>query len=545
MKSLKYFIFLNIVGILYSVTNAIFIKKEDNNYLIYVNNTYGMLYDSQIYQKQQEVQQYVAIVMNEIQNIIEDNMETYLNLEALEDFKEKNLPLQERNNYSNAKYVYQISSLDDITVLSSYFSEEINEKVNSIPGIISSELCKGFKVFSSNKKRIQENENKEKREFLEERNINDMINEIKLETGWKDVEVYEDAPLHLSLLSQGYFNGTTTQYDTNYYYPKSAGKDIDIYIIDTSFDFRTSEYSNRNERVTKCLGYILNGNLEKPQSEDYCENTMDHGKIVSMSAGGVKNGAARKANIYGIAFVLDAEDGYDISDQNYLLSLDYILNNIPMRPHKTVINLSVGTLNSFKDSMFLNYITKIFNKFEEKGVIIVTAAGNFNTTISNEIHDEIFIPCALDNVICVGAIDNAGYNNPKAIYDKTSNRMQPVNYIKADFSNYGREMDIYAPSYVIFNSESIDGKWEENELYMDRGTSYSSPIVAGVVATILSDHPEISFNTHSMITYLTEHGQKGIIDDIPEGPNVFINNGKQSVYLKNRDEADSTPFENN
>ena len=115
MKSLKYFIFLNIVGILYSVTNAIFIKKEDNNYLIYVNNTYGMLYDSQIYQKQQEVQQYVAIVMNEIQNIIEDNMETYLNLEALEDFKEKNLPLQERNNYSNAKYVYQISSLDDIT----------------------------------------------------------------------------------------------------------------------------------------------------------------------------------------------------------------------------------------------------------------------------------------------------------------------------------------------------------------------------------------------------------------------------------------------
>jgi len=97
----------------------------------------------------------------------------------------------------------------------------------------------------------------------------------------------------------------------------------------------------------------------------------------------------------------------------------------------------------------------------------------------------------------------------------------------------------------FLTSESIDGKWEENELYMDRGTSYSSPIVAGVVATILSDHPKISFNTHSMITYLTEHGQKGIIDDIPEGPNVFINNGKQSVYLKNRDEADSTPFENN
>ena len=115
MKSLNFFIFLNIVGILNSVTNAIYIEKEDNNYLIYVNNTYGMLYDSQIYQKQQEVQQYVAIVMNEIQNIIEDNMETYLNLEALEDFKEKNLPLQERNNYSNAKYVYQISSLDDIT----------------------------------------------------------------------------------------------------------------------------------------------------------------------------------------------------------------------------------------------------------------------------------------------------------------------------------------------------------------------------------------------------------------------------------------------
>jgi len=542
---MKYSIILNIIFLLLSLVNAGYIKKEDDNYLIYVNNTYGVVSDN-IKQKRQESQQYITSVMEEIQNIIIENKDTYKNPEELKVFEKRQTNLRKRNNNSKVSYVNEISSVDDITVLSAYLSNEVKEKVNSIPSILGSEPRRKISLIPSNEKVIKVDDNKEKREFLEDKSIDDVINEIKLETGWKDVEYNKEAPLQLSLLSQGYFNGTTNQYDTNYYYPKTAGQDIDVYVIDTAFDFRTPEYANKEERVTKCLGYLVNGTLQKPDSEDYCEPMMlpgvnnpaysMHGKITSMIVGGLTQGAANKANIYGFAVAIDGEDG-DFSNEMLLSGLDYLLNNVPMRPHKSIINLSLGDYFSLKDSYYLDFTTRVFNKFNENGVIVVSASGNDGVPVYDIEEDKISLPCALDNVICVGATDEFGYSN--SIFDLTG-KMHPENYLKADFSNFGEKVDIYGPGFIFFDGESVSDLLS-GETFLSGGTSFSSPIVAGVIATIMSEHSDIQFNTQSMISYLTDIGEKDIIEGIPEGPNVFINNGKHSVYFKDVVEDDSTP----
>ena len=555
---MKYSILLNSICILLNLVNASSIKKEDDNYLIYVNNTYGVVSDN-VHQKRQESQQYIASVMEEIQNIIIENKDTYKNPEELKVFEKRQTNLRKRNNNSKVSYVNEISSVDDITVLSAYLSNEVKEKVNSIPSILGSEPRKKLNLWSSKNKIITMDDIKEKRELPNNnKKINkNILREIKLETGWNDVEYDVDAPLHLSLLSQGYFNGTSTQYDSNFYYPKTAGQDIDVYIIDSSFDFRTSEFSNKDERTSKCLGYLVIGTLEKPDAEDYCEylafncETSDdncesnflHGKEISISIGGLTQGAAKKANIYGIVLAMDGQDGEEFDDESLLLGLDYLLNNIPMRPHKSVINISLGDFYNVQDTRFLDYMTKIFNKFSENGVIVVSAAGNNGEPVYNVEEDKISLPCALDSVVCVGAIDNVGYFNPNGVFDFTG-KMHPENYSRGVFSNYGNEVNIYASGFIIFNGEYVSEVYRNKKL-IGAGTSISSPIVAGVVASIMGEHPEIQFDTQSMISYLTNNGEKDIIENIPEGPNVFINNGKHSVYFKddieNNTIDDSTP----
>ena len=510
-----------ILCLLLKMVNGKSIKKDDDHYLIYVNNTYGM---STAFQKRQEPQQFVNSVMEEIQQLIDDNKDTYQNPEELDVLEEKNAHLKKRNSNSEIKNIYQISSLDEISVLSSYLSDDINEKVNSLPGVIGSEPKRTINMISPNEKHASNEDNKMKMGLNieeEEEEENYIINNIKLETGWKDVGIREDADLHLSLISQGYYNDTDTDYyDNKYYYPKSAGKDVDIYVIDSGFNFRHPEFANKKERTAKCLGFINKGVLIKPESDDQCDydiykDVSYHGKQVSDCAAGLTYGVASKANIFGL--VLEDEittyQG-EISTELFILAFDYILNNIPMKPHKSIINISWGDKIPFDDYLYIEYLHKIFNKFNEKGIVVVVAAGNEGEPVFDTEQQYIYLPCALDNTLCVGAVDNWDYFTM---------------YQRSEFSNYGEQVDIYGPGYV--------------NTYMgeNSGTSFASPIVAGVAATLMSEHPEIKFNTKNMIYYLNSLGQKDILTEIHEGNNVLVNNGKKSIYFDTSNEIDEIP----
>ena len=69
------------------------------------------------------------------------------------------------------------------------------------------------------------------------------------------------------------------------------------------------------------------------------------------------------------------------------------------------------------------------------------------------------------------------------------------------------------------------------------------PNVLGVIATILSEFPEIQFNCQSMLEFLNKISLKDIIEGLPEGvPNVFLNNGNNLIYLNEIEDEENTPL---
>ncbi len=121
-----------------------------------------------------------------------------------------------------------------------------------------------------------------------------------------------------------------------------------------------------------------------------------------------------------------------------------------------VINMSLGgpgTSEVLQDA--INYATS-------RGVNVVVAAGNENGPIDT--------PGNCKGVLTVGAIER--------------------NLKKADYSNYGKKLDVVAPGSNILSTYS-DGKGPSGYTYFS-GTSMATPFVSGVVALIKSVNPTLS-----------------------------------------------------
>lgn len=130
-----------------------------------------------------------------------------------------------------------------------------------------------------------------------------------------------------------------------------------------------------------------------------------------------------------------------------------------------VINISIG--GPFKANATRDAVEEAF----AKGVVIVAAAGN-------ESESSISFPAALPQVIAVGATDN--------------------NDVKAFFSNSGIDIDVAAPgvdvtsTFGVWASTLSTGLLFQSVASSTRtgsGTSFSSPLVAGLAALLLSKEP--------------------------------------------------------
>ncbi len=141
-----------------------------------------------------------------------------------------------------------------------------------------------------------------------------------------------------------------------------------------------------------------------------------------------------------------AGGGGFLEDDDAAAALLYAAN---MGAH--IINVSWG------DSNFSQIIKDAIDYCEEKGVIVVCAAGN--TPGGN-----INYPARFNNTIAVGAVDR--------------------NKVRASFSSYGPELDIMAPGQEILSTYSLNNNY--NRL---SGTSMAAPFVSGAIALLLSREP--------------------------------------------------------
>ncbi|ORX52214.1 subtilisin-like protein, partial [Piromyces finnis] len=396
-------------------------------------------------------------------------------------------------DYGESNYVYLVSQNEKESVLYAYLSEALVDSVKALPNVI--DCLPDIKMVNFN--------------YYNEK-------DIKKETKWEDVKVRDYADLHLSAISQGRYNhNLISLYDSNYYYPTSAGEDIDIFIFDTGFNFEHYEYSNKYERIVTCGFNVTNSRVKSTPSTSICHraNPDNHGVIVTDVVSGMIHGVANKANVYGILL-------NELTVGNSVMALNFV-NDYLLRPNKAVFNFSHGFYFNNENDAVVKYYEDAIETLRQRGAVFVAAAGNDGLPVHVE-KTKIIYPCAFDSVICTGAIENSFYS---------LNTMNPYNYVKADWSNYGKEVNIYGPGYV--RVAYADDK-DDYRVEIRSGTSYSAPVVTGVAATIMSEHPEIKFETKSMIEYLTKLSIPGMLD-IPdelkdEIHNVFINNGKHIVY---------------
>ncbi|ORX79056.1 subtilisin-like protein [Anaeromyces robustus] len=401
-----------------------------------------------------------------------------------------------------SKLVSPICPLDSGYAVVIYASDEVIKKVKKLPDI---KRC--------NKSIPSENH----------ANTYYNLDYIQKETNWTNVRVQDrfknvsrNFYSHLSLVSQSHFDPENTEvYDNTYYYPKTAGQDIDIYFIEETGYFHYDEFDTYNgSRTVTCdaISDTNDGFTELSYDDERrvkgCgvsdRDSSIHGTIVSMTAGGKYTGAAKKANLHIIATSL-----YTHTE---LKSLEYI--RLHARPNKTIVNISRGGRG------YVPEIQEIFTELSRNGVIIFVSGGNEHENCDSN----RFRYGGFDDVITVGATED------------TIDRDISNGYTFSSYSNYGKCIDIFAPGEVFYPSVGGFYLFEKDgtDYFRDYGTSYATPLVAGIAATIMSEHREIRYNYNLMKKTLIDMSLKDILYGLPDKTvNRFVNNGKRVVLSPN------------
>ncbi|KAG4096085.1 subtilisin-like protein [Neocallimastix lanati (nom. inval.)] len=542
------------------------VYSENSYYIVSIlRNESDKNYDIESEKTQQLIDNLLNDRMNDIYHIIEDNKDTFLLKNGKQDEKLKELDtvesLRKRNENgiekkllfknnrkasgnhlkrdsleftdstnSTIEYVPIESKLvnygcpiSNYYAIVAYLSDEAAEKVCRLENVLYCEKSDNGENKNSIKDNdVIDNENKENTQLYYD------LDAIQKETNWTSVNVQsnpDDKTYFLSLISQSNeINGH--KIDTNFYYPGTAGQGIDMYFIDSGIIVHPDHYDTYKntdyERTVTCDAisddYDVRETTEDEKTFCVVENSEypGHGIGVSSVAGGTL-GVAKKANIHMI-----------VTDYNLisiLRSIDYILQKA--KPFKTVLNISFGDRGVYLKS-FDDKLTDLINA----GIIVIVAAGNDGINVCGEKDSEDFgtFP-GCRKAIAVGAIDS--YLNFEFIEENQKYQM-------TQYSNYGDCIDIFAPGDVVipYLENNI------NDYDYTRGTSFAAPIVAGVAASIMSEHPEIQFDNDLMKKTLIDMSIKDAIiksetgnsdidpfDEVNQTPNRFLNNGKRSVYI--------------
>ncbi|NWF89264.1 MAG: S8 family serine peptidase [Ignavibacteriaceae bacterium] len=249
----------------------------------------------------------------------------------------------------------------------------------------------------------------------------------------------------------------------------TADTSIVIAIIDTGVDWDHPDlaaniWKNWDEIPANGVDDDFNGFVDDIRGWDFggltgtpdnnpTEDRPDHGTHVAGDAGAVTD------NLIGVASVgfkckimpvkTTRDDYRNISNLPYVIfgyeGIKYAAEN-----GAKIINCSWGGGGfSILGQEIINYATSL-------GALVVAAAGNNNSSAP-------FYPSAYNNVLSVAATDESD--------------------IKASFSNYGPWVDVSAPGVNIYST------WQNDSYTYGNGTSFSSPITAGLAGLVRSQFP--------------------------------------------------------
>jgi len=275
-------------------------KKTDNDYI------------DESKAVQNKIDEFVNESMNDIYEVIEDNKESYIlnngemdkKLEEFENnsLKKRNNPYQkyffinknrdnsvsfkrslENNSIVNpnnstiefipieSELVSHICPITNYYTIRVYLSEETAEIVCNLDNVLYCEVSSKLKFIDIKSKKNNNLQNniaykdaiKRKRNEDLQNNIYYDKEAIIKETNWSDVSTqylnvtneFPEFSNYLSLLSQSPNIGEENELDKIFYYPSTAGKGIDIYLIDDGIIVDHEDY-NTDDRTVSCDAII-------------------------------------------------------------------------------------------------------------------------------------------------------------------------------------------------------------------------------------------------------------------------------------------------
>lgn len=217
--------------------------------------------------------------------------------------------------------------------------------------------------------------------------------------------------------------------------------DTIVAVIDSGVDVN---HPDLQSRVIAGYDYVNN--------DTTVEDTLGHGTMVSGIIAAKTNNSTGIAGIDWNCKIMPLKAG--LSDGT--LSTSAIINSIyyAINHDADIINMSFG-IDSFPTCESLY---EALNEAYSSGIILVAASGNED--------DSLCQPACYPFVISAGATNNQD--------------------VRSSFSNYGAGLDISAPGENIYTTKPGSG-YESVD-----GTSFSSPIVAGVAALLKGKNPDLT-----------------------------------------------------
>ncbi|PWW74204.1 subtilisin-like protein [Tuber magnatum] len=271
---------------------------------------------------------------------------------------------------------------------------------------------------------------------------------------------------------------------TTYTYDSSAGEGTRAYVIDTGILVDHEDFGGR-----ATFGHnAVRGSANTDRN--------GHGTHVAATIGGTKFGVAKKTTLIGVKVLGDNGQG---SNSGVIAGLQWVADNAEADGviNKSVANMSLGGQNSRAMNSSVAAVVRM-------GMMVCAAAGNENEPADTS------SPGSEPTVITVGAIDDQD--------------------AEADFSNYGKLVDILAPGRSI-TSAWIDanGGTSLNKTRTINGTSMATPHVTGLAAYLIAEEG-LSGSTAvtNRIKALAAKNSRQVADRKAGSPNLIAYNGAAS-----------------
>jgi subtilisin family serine protease len=257
-----------------------------------------------------------------------------------------------------------------------------------------------------------------------------------------------------------------------------TGKGVTVAVLDTGID---NEHADFEGRIVDQYCYSssrscgANDVAEAPDAQDEA----GHGTAVTgiiASAGAVSPvGVAPEASIVAVRVF---QDGGGASTSDIIKGLDFVLRK--QAEHQIrIVNMSLGGgsgrgVNCDDQNRSMK---EAFQRLVARQVTIFVATGN------DGIPDEVSSPACISNSTAVGATYDGEFENGGRY---CPDQKDVTSLTIACFTNRGRAMDILAPGLFIRSSRLGGGVTSAGA-----GTSYASPMAAGVAALLLQADAEL------------------------------------------------------